>query len=112
MDNIMTTNDTKARKTLVRLKTGGLSLNTALPEPTQGSQSSLTPVVGLSNMTTAEQLGMLIQQHRQDKDISQVDLADLASISVGTLKNAEQGRNIGVDQMFAILRALGVNIYA
>ena len=73
---------------------------------------ALSPITNIAPLTNAEQLGKLIHGHRLAKNISQADLADLASISIGTIKNAEQGRNIGVDQLFAIARALGMNIYA
>lgn len=97
---------------------GNKSLSDYLRESTQNNSANATaPAIppmtsSRSPLTSAEQLGTLIHEHRLAKNISQADLADLASISIGTVKNAEQGRNIGVDQLFAIARALGMNIYA
>lgn len=96
---------------------GNKSLSDYLRESTQNNSANATvpaipPMTSRSPLTSAEQLGTLIHEHRLAKNISQADLADLASISIGTVKNAEQGRNIGVDQLFAIARALGMNIYA
>ena len=76
------------------------------------SNEARSAVPNTHSITNAEQLGATIHQYRLSKNISQADLADLASISVGTIKNAEQGRNIGIEQMFAIVRALGINLYA
>lgn len=114
----MAKSDSKEPEVLSRLTrlahlttNSGESLKTYIQDSIRSNHSSPT-TPGMAAIKTAEELGALLQQHRLEKRISQADLADLASISIGTLKNAEKGRNIGVDQMFALLRALGVSLYA
>jgi transcriptional regulator with XRE-family HTH domain len=53
------------------------------------------------------QLGAAVRAHRLRQTLTQSELADRANVSLGSLKNLEQGKNSTTGTLIKVLRALG-----
>lgn len=61
-----------------------------------------------TNQEVYEHLGGKLKAHRLSKNMSQQDLADLSGLSRTTVQRLEQGKNIGVLELFSLVRSLGL----
>ncbi len=61
----------------------------------------------ISNQAVLLDLGEKIEAARLQQNLRQEDLAQLAGVSKGTVKNIERGKSVGTLYLVAVLRGLG-----
>ena len=70
------------------------------------NDTSIIPISG-----TAPQIGLLLKEGRQAKDLTQKELADILNVTPVTVRNWESGRNTpDIDTLYRICHVLGINV--
>ncbi len=62
----------------------------------------------MSGERILDELGRRLEQERLSRNLTQNELADLAGVSLRTVKNVEAGKGYGLATFIALLRALGL----
>ena len=55
------------------------------------------------------EIGGRLRGERLSQNLTQADLADLAGVTVNTVRAAEHGRTISLDTLVRLMRALGID---
>ncbi len=61
-------------------------------------------------LNSSADLGVLVVSRRKVKNLTQEALSDLASVSVGTVKNIESGGNVRVESILSVTKVLGLRL--
>ncbi len=61
-------------------------------------------------LNSSADLGVLVVSRRKVKNLTQEALSDLASVSVGTVKNIESGGNVRVESILRVTKVLGLRL--